>query len=475
MATNAVPLTMAWALFAVCAGVCQVFLSEPDEAGSSNPPKKLSPQKASKEPRPRWEVLGFLNYLVLAVFVAAFTYGVFDYRGNNEANAGTFGILIVWCVCMAYFFGFFGISFLDKNAMVRSPSSFGLPDLDIPQPTSDAVQEGGGVVMPGVNPSPLVVGRRRTKGGMLSLPPIYEQMSPQVTTTTVSSVTPSYFTVPLPSDLSALSDENLAAIVLEGKLQDHMLEKELGDMNRAVRVRRLAFQSKIGTPSALSTIPIEGFDFSNVYGANCEIVCGYVPIPMGIVGPLLLDGRRVFVPMATTEGCLVASTNRGCKVITQGGGASSFILRDGITRAPCLRLPDSRTAVALKRFAEAPENVELIRSTFESTTKFGKFIGVEACIAGRHVYLRLECFAGDAMGMNMISKGCKAVVEMLQEHFPTMELVAISGNMCTDKKPAAVNWIEGRGKSVAVEACIPKRYHFKFLFFFQEFVLVLTR
>ncbi len=448
------PLTMAWTLFAVCAGVCRVFLSEPDEAGGSKSPKKLSPQKASKEPRPRWEVLGFLNYLVIAVFVAAFTYGVFNYRGANEGSASSFGILIIWCVCMAYFFGFFGISFLDKNAMARNPSSFGLSDLAIPQPTPTAIQER--------DPSSLAVGRRRRgKGVLVPSPPIKEQLSPlpppkQQVTAAVPAVTTSS-TVPLPSDLSTLTDEELAAVVLEGKLQDHMLEKVLGDMNRAVLVRRLAFESKIGVPSALSTLPHEGFDYSNVYGANCEIVCGYVPIPIGVVGPLLLDGNRVFVPMATTEGCLVASTNRGCKAITLGGGASSFILRDGITRAPCLRLPDSRTAVALKRFAEAPENAQLMRSTFESTTKFGKFLGVEACIAGRHVYLRLECFAGDAMGMNMISKGCKAVVEMLQEHFPTMELIAISGNMCTDKKPAAVNWIEGRGKSIVVEARIPTR------------------
>ncbi len=436
------PLTMAWTLFAVLAGVCRVFLSEPDEAGGSKSPKKLSPQKASKEPRPRWEVLGFLNYLVLAVFVAAFTYGVFYYRGTSTSSFGMI-LILIWCVCMAYFFGFFGISFLDKNAMVHSPSSFGLSDLAIPPAT--AIQERG-------PPSSLVIDRRRRgKGIVVPSSPLKEQVASSVSAVTISS------TAPLLSDLSTLTNEELAAVVLEGKLQDHMLEKVLGDMNRAVVVRRLVVESKIGVSSVLSTLPHEGFDFSNVYGANCEMVCGYVPIPMGVVGPLLLDGNQVFVPMATTEGCLVASTNRGCKAITLGGGASSFILRDGITRAPCLRLPDSRTAVALKMFAEAPKNAELMRSTFESTTKFGKFLGVEACIAGRHVYLRLECFAGDAMGMNMISKGCKAVVEMLQEYFPTMELVAISGNMCTDKKPAAVNWIEGRGKSVVVEACIPAR------------------
>jgi hydroxymethylglutaryl-CoA reductase (NADPH) len=72
------------------------------------------------------------------------------------------------------------------------------------------------------------------------------------------------------------------------------------------------------------------------------------------------------------------------------------------------------------------------------------------------LYLRLVCFSGDAMGMNMVSKGALAVIECLQKRFPTLELVALSGNMCCDKKAAAINWIEGRGKSVVVEATIPQ-------------------
>ena len=68
------------------------------------------------------------------------------------------------------------------------------------------------------------------------------------------------------------------------------------------------------------------------------------------------------------------------------------------------------------------------------------------------MFLRLTCFAGDAMGMNMVSKGTLAVVALLQEHFPAARLVSISGNVCSDKKPAAINWIEGRGKSIVVEA-----------------------
>lgn len=261
-------------------------------------------------------------------------------------------------------------------------------------------------------------------------------------------------------NIKELSDEQVCDLVLHNKLKDHELEKRL-DPHRAVTVRRMAMNAKLatlGNDGALDKLPSSpSLDYSRVHGANCEIVVGYVPLPVGMVGPLLLNEETVYVPMATTEGCLVASTNRGAKAITQGGGAFAIILKDGITRAPCVRMESARQAAALKLWCEVDENFTTLKNAFESTTSFGKLKSCSPTVAGRNVYLRLVCFSGDAMGMNMVSKGSLAVIEVLQKEFPTLQLVALSGNMCTDKKAAATNWIEGRGKSVVVEATIPEK------------------
>merc|ERR1719498_2261113 len=103
-----------------------------------------------------------------------------------------------------------------------------------------------------------------------------------------------------------------------------------------------------------------------------------------------------------------------------------------------------------------PENYKILEAAFNSTTSFGRLESVTATISGRNVYLRFCCMAGDAMGMNMVSKGCPKAIDVLQAEFPDLVLVAISGNMCTDKKPSAINWILGRGKSIVVEAVIPE-------------------
>jgi len=158
--------------------------------------------------------------------------------------------------------------------------------------------------------------------------------------------------------------------------------------------------------------------------------------------------------MATTEGCLVASTQRGAKAITESGGATAVVHDDGMTRAPVVQFDSVIRAAALKQWIENQENFLELRNVFQGTSRFAKLSKLSCTMAGRNVYLRFKAVTGDAMGMNMISKGVEQSLLFLQSKFPDMRILAVSGNMCTDKKPAAINWIEGRGKSVVCEATL---------------------
>ncbi|KAG5053199.1 hypothetical protein JHK87_005397 [Glycine soja] len=267
---------------------------------------------------------------------------------------------------------------------------------------------------------------------------------------------PSPATTKLPSrDTSIISsedDEEIVNSVVEGVTPSYALESRLGDCGRAAAIRRGALQRLTGR--SLEGLPLEGFDYDSILGQCCEMPVGYVQIPVGVAGPLLLDGFEYTVPMATTEGCLVASTNRGCKAIYASGGASSVVLRDCMSRAPVVRFSTAKRAAQLKFFLEDPLNFDTLSLVFNRSSRFARLQGIQCAMAGKNAYLRFTCSTGDAMGMNMVSKGVQNVLDFLQNDFPDMDVIGISGNYCSDKKPAAVNWIEGRGKSVVCEAII---------------------
>ncbi|XP_058180570.1 3-hydroxy-3-methylglutaryl coenzyme A reductase 2-B-like [Rhododendron vialii] len=247
-------------------------------------------------------------------------------------------------------------------------------------------------------------------------------------------------------------DEEIIKSVVAGKTPSYSLETKLGDCRKAALVRREALQRITG--KSLGGLPLDGFDYDSILGQCCEMPVGYIQIPVGVAGPLLLDGREYSVPMATTEGCLVASTNRGCKAIHLCGGATSVLLKDGMTRAPVVRFGTAKRAAELKFFLEDDMNFDTLSVVFNKSSRFARLQGIQCAIAGKNLYTRFTCSTGDAMGMNMISKGVQNVLDFLQNDFPDMDVIGISGNFCSDKKPAAVNWIEGRGKSVVCEAII---------------------
>nr|A0A0A1C3I2.1 RecName: Full=3-hydroxy-3-methylglutaryl coenzyme A reductase 1; Short=HMG-CoA reductase 1; Short=Hydroxymethylglutaryl-CoA reductase; Short=PgHMGR1 [Panax ginseng]AIX87979.1 3-hydroxy-3-methylglutaryl coenzyme A reductase [Panax ginseng] len=257
---------------------------------------------------------------------------------------------------------------------------------------------------------------------------------------------------PPPVVMSSEEDEEIVKSVVSGKTPSYSLESKLGDCYRAASIRREAVQRTTGR--SLLGLPLDGFDYESILGQCCEMPIGYVQIPVGIAGPLLLNGCEYVVPMATTEGCLVASTNRGCKAIYACGGATGILLKDGMTRAPVVRFSTAKRASDLKFFLEDPLNFDTLAVVFNKSSRFARLQSIQCSMAGKNLYIRFCCSTGDAMGMNMVSKGVQNVLEFLQSDFPDMDVIGISGNFCSDKKPAAVNWIEGRGKSVVCEAII---------------------
>ncbi|KAI9802250.1 MAG: hypothetical protein M1825_002971 [Sarcosagium campestre] len=259
-----------------------------------------------------------------------------------------------------------------------------------------------------------------------------------------------------------LTDGELVELSLRGKVPAHALEKLLGDTTRSVRVRRMIISRTPTTSSRTgmfhhSLLPYEHYDFNQVLGACCESVVGYMPLPLGVAGPLIIDGQSYFLPMATTEGVLVASTNRGCKAINGGGGATTVLTADGMTRGPCISFETLERAAAAKIWLDSEVGQKTMKKAFDSTSRFARLQSMKTALAGTNLYVRFKTRTGDAMGMNMITKGVEHALDVManESGFGDMVIVSVSGNYCTDKKPAAVNWIEGRGKSVAAEAIIP--------------------
>lgn len=258
--------------------------------------------------------------------------------------------------------------------------------------------------------------------------------------------------------LKELRNTEIANMVIAKKLPLYSLEQKLADSFRAVEIRREAISVLAKAPTLnTAELPHENYDYDRVFGSCCENVVGFIPLPLGIMGPLIVDGISYHIPMATTEGCLVASATRGCKAINAGGGATTLLTRDGMTRGPCVRFSSLLRSGTCKLWLDSEEGQEKIKKTFDSTSRFARLQHIKTALAGDLLFIRFMTTTGDAMGMNMISKGVEhSLAMMIEEYgFEDMEIISLSGNYCTDKKPAAINWIEGRGKSVYAEAHIP--------------------
>ncbi len=191
---------------------------------------------------------------------------------------------------------------------------------------------------------------------------------------------------------------------------------------------------------------------------NIENIIGFSQVPVGVIGPLKVNGEHAsgdyFVPLSTTEGALVASYNRGARAVSLSGGANVVVSANSIQRAPYFVLNDVFQAREFAGWLD--KNMDKIAEVVKQTTSYGQLTGHHAFIQGRMVFVRLNFSTGDAMGMNMITRASQEVCRYIASHFPVSGY-AIESNMAVDKKPAHINTILGRGKSVVVEVLFKQR------------------
>lgn len=191
---------------------------------------------------------------------------------------------------------------------------------------------------------------------------------------------------------------------------------------------------------------------------NIEGFSGIVQVPMGFAGPLLVQGEHAqgefYVPMATTEGTLVASYSRGMSLTRKAGGITTTVIDDAMQRAPVFVFKNARAARDFGQWVN--QNFEQIKAAAETTTRSGKLRDIEQYTASKMRWLRFNMTTGDAAGQNMVSKATHAACQWILAQQPAeLEHFSLAANFDTDKKHSAVNSLHSRGKRVVAEITIP--------------------
>ncbi|MGZ8376232.1 MAG: hydroxymethylglutaryl-CoA reductase [Gemmatirosa sp.] len=199
------------------------------------------------------------------------------------------------------------------------------------------------------------------------------------------------------------------------------------------------------------------FDPATTRG-NIENFIGVAQVPLGIAGPLLVKGEHAvgefLIPLATTEGTLVASYGRGMKVLSLAGGVTVTVSGDHMQRAPAFEFDSARGARAFVDWAQ--EHLAEIRAAAEATSRVARLRSVEPYLASRFAYLRLDFSTGDAAGQNMVGKATFGACQWIMAHAPDVRRFLLDSYFATDKKVSHVNVLHGRGKRVIAECTVPR-------------------
>lgn len=190
---------------------------------------------------------------------------------------------------------------------------------------------------------------------------------------------------------------------------------------------------------------------------NVENFIGVAQVPIGLAGPLLVNGEHAqgefLVPLATTEGTLVASYSRGMKLTREAGGITTTVLDDKMQRAPVFSFDSAREAKAFSAWLD--EHFDDIAAAAQTTTRSGRLVEIQKFSVSKLLYTRFNYTTGDAAGQNMTGKATFAACAWIKQHYPGELHFLLEGQFATDKKTSVVNMLHTRGKRVVAEITLP--------------------
>lgn len=194
------------------------------------------------------------------------------------------------------------------------------------------------------------------------------------------------------------------------------------------------------------------------YGRNIENFIGTVKVPVGLAGPLRVNGVHAhgdfYVPLATTEAALVASYSRGAQLVTEAGGCAALVLSEGVTRAPGFAFDTLGEAATFVAWAAGC--IDAFRDAAHATTRHGRLADMQLTVEGNHVYAILEFETGDASGQNMVTIATEAICRYIAAHTPVRPRSwYVEANMSGDKKATTHSFMSVRGKKVSAEVVLP--------------------
>jgi hydroxymethylglutaryl-CoA reductase (NADPH) len=228
------------------------------------------------------------------------------------------------------------------------------------------------------------------------------------------------------------------------------------DYGEAIIRERQAFVEQL-TGTQLDHVTKYSFDPHLVQG-NCEHFTGVAQVPLGLAGPLRVNGEHAqgefLIPMATTEGTLVASYNRGIKVVNLSGGVKCTVVGDAMQRAPVFVFEDARAGRDFVRWVD--EHLPKIREEAEATSRVARLQYIDSYLANKFVYLRFNFSTGDAAGQNMVGRATFAACSWILDNYQGVKHFYLESNFATDKKASQINIMRTRGKRVTAELVIPR-------------------